>query len=276
MALAGAFGVAQYLKIVPDFPPALKPILYSAADVFVSPVDNIQETFGISVLEAMACGLPVVAADWSGYRDLVCDGRTGFLVPSIWSDEAGKVTSQLGMLMPYTSAEEFLAHRTALDTKVLFHSVDQLVTNRELALMFGESGRRRAIEQFSWQTVLKSFRSLWDEQYLEVIGACDEESTTAIRGMNWNELFSGYATSRLRDDWHVTVGKDLTAEITALRQRTELDLSRDACRDSPQLVRDLSSRVPGGYNTVMVALKKGYIELCDGQVPRSRLTATTR
>ena len=42
--------------------------LWAAADVFLSLVDNIQETFGITPLEAMAAGLPVVASDWDGYR----------------------------------------------------------------------------------------------------------------------------------------------------------------------------------------------------------------
>ena len=56
--------------------------VWRAADVFVSPSDSVQETFGLSVVEAMASGLPVVASDWNGYRDSVEDGRTGFLVPT--------------------------------------------------------------------------------------------------------------------------------------------------------------------------------------------------
>ena len=50
--------------------------------------DNIQETFGLVVIEAMACGLPVVASDWDGYRDLVEDGVTGLLVPTTMVDGA--------------------------------------------------------------------------------------------------------------------------------------------------------------------------------------------
>ena len=53
----------------------------AAADVFCSPADNLQETFGISVLEAMASRLPVIASDWNGYRDLVQHGQTGWIVP---------------------------------------------------------------------------------------------------------------------------------------------------------------------------------------------------
>ena len=38
--------------------------------------------FGLVIVEAMASGLPVVATDWNGYRDLVAHGDSGFLVPT--------------------------------------------------------------------------------------------------------------------------------------------------------------------------------------------------
>ena len=62
--------------------PAVRFGAWHAADVFLSLPDNIQETFGLVVVEAMASGLPVVGSDWDGYRDLVVDGETGFLVPT--------------------------------------------------------------------------------------------------------------------------------------------------------------------------------------------------
>jgi glycosyltransferase involved in cell wall biosynthesis len=44
----------------------------SAAEMFLFPIDNLQESFGIAPVEAMAAGLPVVASDWDGIRD-TCD-----------------------------------------------------------------------------------------------------------------------------------------------------------------------------------------------------------
>ena len=41
---------------------------WAAADLFVSLSDNIQETFGLAPIEAMAAGLPVVVTDWDGYK----------------------------------------------------------------------------------------------------------------------------------------------------------------------------------------------------------------
>lgn len=58
---------------------------WAAADVFLSLVDNIQETFGLTPIEAMAAGLPVVVSDWDGYRYTVRDGVDGLLVPTLGS-----------------------------------------------------------------------------------------------------------------------------------------------------------------------------------------------
>ncbi|MGH6912033.1 MAG: glycosyltransferase family 4 protein, partial [Phenylobacterium sp.] len=57
--------------------------LWAGADIFLSLVDNIQETFGITPLEAMAAGLPVVASDWDGYRFTIRHGVDGFLIPTL-------------------------------------------------------------------------------------------------------------------------------------------------------------------------------------------------
>ncbi len=53
--------------------------LYGASDVFVWPAVN--EAFGMAILEAQAAGLPVVAGDSHGVRDIVGDGETGHLTP---------------------------------------------------------------------------------------------------------------------------------------------------------------------------------------------------
>ena len=63
--------VGDHLEDVTDF--------YRAADVFVMP--SRSEGLPNAVLEAMACGLPCIAADVSGTRELVTDGVTGYLFP---------------------------------------------------------------------------------------------------------------------------------------------------------------------------------------------------
>jgi glycosyltransferase involved in cell wall biosynthesis len=55
-------------------------LVYSAADVFVIP--SLQEAFGQTALEAMACGVPVVGFAVGGIRDMVRPQETGFLAPA--------------------------------------------------------------------------------------------------------------------------------------------------------------------------------------------------
>jgi glycosyltransferase involved in cell wall biosynthesis len=66
---------------------------YSAADVFVT--TPWYEPFGITPLEAMACGTPVIGANVGGIKYSVCDGGTGFLVPPRHADALGE---RLGVL----------------------------------------------------------------------------------------------------------------------------------------------------------------------------------
>ncbi|NNE46227.1 MAG: N-acetyl-alpha-D-glucosaminyl L-malate synthase BshA [Rhodothermales bacterium] len=53
--------------------------ILSIADAFIMPSGS--ETFGLAALEAMACGVPVVASDIGGLPELISDGETGFLCP---------------------------------------------------------------------------------------------------------------------------------------------------------------------------------------------------
>jgi glycosyltransferase involved in cell wall biosynthesis len=77
-AEAGVLGVAE--KIVWAGQRLDIPQVLSALDIFVSL--SRQETFGLSILEAMAAGIPVVAAAVGGVPEVVRDGETGLLVPA--------------------------------------------------------------------------------------------------------------------------------------------------------------------------------------------------
>ena len=145
-----------------------KKLALAAANIFCSPADNLQETFGLSVLEAMASGLPVVASDWNGYRDLVEHGTTGYLVPCRDNLKGnGKVTSK---------DREFAIGLTNYDSMVGLHSLGVVLDHAELekSLMvlidspqqcekMGEKGLRRVESIFHWDIVCKEYRGLWKE-----------------------------------------------------------------------------------------------------------------
>lgn len=107
--------------------------LMSHAAVFVCP--STYEPLGIVNLEAMACGAPVVATRTGGIPEVIEEGKTGSLVPFEPADPTGRPAQ----------ADEF-AHSIA-------DRVNALLADPEKARAFGEAGRRRVVERFSWAQV---------------------------------------------------------------------------------------------------------------------------
>lgn len=90
-AHAAALGVAGAVTILaPQFGEDLAR-LYAAADVAVSASVYHRENFGLSQAEAQACGVPVVCTAWGGFRDVVRDGETGYLMDAILTKNGVRV-----------------------------------------------------------------------------------------------------------------------------------------------------------------------------------------
>jgi alpha-maltose-1-phosphate synthase len=108
--------------------------LYSHAALFVCP--SVYEPFGLINLEAMACGIPVVATSVGGISEVVVHDETGWLVPPA-------------------------------DPAALAAAMRALLAQPERAAAFGRAGRRRVEAQFSWDRIAE--RTL--EVYREAIAA---------------------------------------------------------------------------------------------------------
>ncbi|MBV9008516.1 MAG: glycogen synthase [Verrucomicrobia bacterium] len=121
---------------------------YSHAAVFCCP--SIYEPFGIINLEAMACETAVVASAVGGIKEVVVDGETGFLVPVEQMNE-----SPFEPIEPEKFARDLAA------------KINELMSDEPLRRRFGEAGRRRAEEKFSWASIARQTERL----YLELV--CD-------------------------------------------------------------------------------------------------------
>ena len=108
--------------------PALvnRPSYYASADLFCSPITNA--SFGITLLEAMASGTPIVATDNVGYRDLL---------------------AAEGLLVPH-------------DVSALADAIVQILSDDRLRLSMREAGLRKAA-QYSWPAVVTRLLDYFNE-----------------------------------------------------------------------------------------------------------------
>ncbi len=157
-----ALGLADMVRIEPNLPVDRKHALYGAADIFVSLVDNHQETFGLTVIEAMAHGLPTVVSEFNGYRELVREGETGFRIPTFASAEAEPWESLAGLLDPSILAFQ-RSQKVAFDFRALRGALLSLARDASLRRRLGEAGRVQS-QAYRWDKIIPRYEALWREQ----------------------------------------------------------------------------------------------------------------
>jgi len=140
---------------------------WAAADVFLSLVDNIQETFGLAPVEAMAAGLPVVVSNWDGYAYTVRHEIDGFLVSTLGASAprlgASLAALQALQMESYQNYVGAIAQYTAVHIGAAAESLVRLFQSAELRIAMGASGRSRAVAEFSWPAVIRQYDLLFDE-----------------------------------------------------------------------------------------------------------------
>lgn len=197
MEFARAVGFpTSRLRIFADPTDQVKNMLFAAADVFTSPADSVQEAFGLTVIEAMAHGVPQVVADWSGYRDTVQDGVTGFLVPTLWTrcDEGLRDT---GFLLGWTHDHHLLGQSVAMDIEYWRKSVLMLLNDIELRNRMSEASRKRAA-LFSMDRVRQQYLDLWSDLLTQPLlprNPCDTLQIERPRYYDWFQHFASKQVS---------------------------------------------------------------------------------
>lgn len=137
---------------------------WASADVFCSLSDNIQETFGIAPIEAMAAGLPVIVSDWDGYKDTVREGVDGFRIPTLMPPAGLGQDLALRHALNIDSYDMYCGHSSSLvavDVAQTAQAFIQLFSSPTLRQRMGASGKQRAQTVYDWACIIPQYEALW-------------------------------------------------------------------------------------------------------------------
>lgn len=195
---------------------------WAAADIFCSLSDNIQETFGIVPIEAMAAGLPVVVSDWDGYKDTVRDGVDGFRVPTIMP--AGGLGADLALrhALDIDSYDRYCGHTCSLIAVDVERTAQVFVTLFEspaLRAQMGADGRQRAKEVYDWSNIIPQYEGLWrglDEMRRAQSGFSNKLHNPWPARMDPFAAFAAYPTRLLQPETQLSL-VDASADLAIAR-----------------------------------------------------------
>jgi hypothetical protein len=191
--VAMGLGLSAQIEIRPNFPFALKPMLHAGADVFVAFSDNYQETHGLAVLDAMAAGLPVIAADWSGYRETVVDGVTGLLVPTRVR-HPDPALMLIAAAQPGRAVPSFQPEQVIIDLPKTLDAMRSLVGDADKRAKMGAAGAQRVRELFDAE---KTAKATMERIAQSITSARAFEGKRFDLGADWARTYLAFASSEV-------------------------------------------------------------------------------
>ena len=225
-----------------------KQMLLSAADVFVALSDNIQESFGLAILEAMKAGLAVVASDWNGHRDLIEHGRSGFLVET-QAFESEPLSRPLS-LFNKRLANFVEAQSTAVNIEQLTTVLAELITDLQLRETLGLAAQSRVKALFDWPVIMDQYHKLVEDLNQKAGG---ERLQHRRSGTPYQEAFGHYPSLWLNSEsWLKTTDRGLRVYLESEQDRTYRQLQFLIDRELVRVV--LSKAVAGVKVTELLAL----------------------
>lgn len=223
----------------------------SGADVFAFPIDNIQETFGLAPLEAMAAGLPVLTSDWDGMRDTVTED-VGIRVPSVtvsgahtgleaWRYQVERLT--------YAQYGNNTSAMTALDMRAMIDAIVALARDPALRARMGAAGKARARVVYDWSAIIPQMQDLWAE-----LAAIRHRAGDVPRGPvgvapSPMQLFAAYPSRQISPGagrFHAVPGRHDIAAIFAARRYAKMKQMFEISERIARIHAALIDAGPGG------------------------------
>ncbi|WP_017294012.1 glycosyltransferase family 4 protein [Geminocystis herdmanii] len=182
--------------------------IWSSADIFISLVDNIQETFGLTPIEAMAAGLPVIVSDWNGYQESIRHDIDGFRISTVIPEKNNAFDLASYYHSDSINYSRYIAQAcfaTMVNIDECTTALVKLIDNPDLRKKMGENGKQRVKDIYDWQNVIKSYQQLWEE--LAEIRNIKAMSVPVKKGTPFHplcddpfNLFSHYSTHHLHPE----------------------------------------------------------------------------
>jgi starch synthase len=209
--------------------------IWQAADIYTSLSDNLQETFGLSPIEGMAAGLPVVVSDWDGYRDTVRDGVDGYRVPTLMPapphgmELADRYDIEIDNYDHYIG---FSSQLIAVDTGAAATAYAALIGDPGLRRRMGQAAAAEAHARFDWRVVVAQTQELWADladrrRLLKEVAPLRDRSAATVAAAHlprpdpfW--IFAGYPSAMLQPDSVVTLMPGATPEEVEARLKSPL------------------------------------------------------
>ena len=219
---AAALAPSVSLRIVDGRDAAVRRDIWAAADVFTLPVDNIQETFGLVPVEAMAAGLPVVMPDWDGFRDTVRHGQTGFLIPTRMTGGGHPVGETLARRFAdgsdgYLQHLSLIQQQTQIDIPAYVAALVALA-DPGLRARMGRAGQAHVAAHLDWSAVIPQYLALAEDLAVRRAGARAKAPRDPMR-IDPFTLYGRYPTEAPDGGWVLTRTRTLDLDGLAALDR---------------------------------------------------------
>jgi hypothetical protein len=194
-----ALGIADRVTLATNLSEKDKMVLYGSSDFFISLSDNPQETFGLTLLEAMASRLPLVVADFDGYREIV-SMEVGRRIRTTWG--AFEALGMLAPIMDEVTYHRYLAQSVCIDVEALRDALRFFYSNPGLCRQMGEAARDRFLKLYDYRVVIPQLEGLWftlkENFHREPV-----KSLSDPMAMDVFRCFSHYVTQSVNPDMRV-------------------------------------------------------------------------
>lgn len=218
---------------------------FEGADIFISLADSVQETFGLTPVEAMAAGLPVIVSDWNGYKETVRDGIDGFRIASWAPGDLGSEAMGFAFEMNQRNYDMQLSRMSttvSVDPAQLVARIEDLVVNPDLRRRMGCAGSVRAQTEYDWRIIYPRYLALWTELNARRQSAAEDSGQAAWLASaprthpahdNPGIRFGHYPSSVIDTGTHLCAAPD--ANLQAYQKLTEQTIF-SMWRIAPELV----------------------------------------